>query len=64
MGNDARDSVVDTWGRTHDHHNLFIVGSSVFATGATANPTLTLAALTLRTARAIHKQLKQGGAAN
>ena len=62
MGKDAKDSVVDHWGRTHDHHNLFILGSSVFATGATANPTLTLAALALRSVRAIHRQLKHGTA--
>ena len=60
MGSDPTDSVVDKWGRTHDHHNLYIAGSSVFTTGATANPTLTLAALALRTAQAIHKQLKRG----
>jgi choline dehydrogenase-like flavoprotein len=58
MGKSAGDSVVDDHGRAHDHHNLYIAGSSVFATAATANPTLTLAALTLRTAHAIHKQLK------
>jgi choline dehydrogenase-like flavoprotein len=61
MGNDAHDSVVDGWGRCHDHDNLFIAGSSVFATAATANPTLTLAAITLRTVKAIHRQLRQGG---
>jgi glucose dehydrogenase len=63
MGRDSRDSVVDGWGRCHDHDNLFIAGSSVFATGATANPTLTLAALSLRTAKAIHRQLRHGGSA-
>ena len=62
MGKDAKDSVVDHSGRTHDHHNLFILGSSVFATGATANPTLTLAALALRSVRAIHRQLNHGAA--
>lgn len=61
MGKDPKTSVVDHWGRTHDHPNLYITGSSVFATGATANPTLTLAALTLRTAKAIHRQLRNGG---
>jgi choline dehydrogenase-like flavoprotein len=61
MGDDPKDSVVDRWGRTHDVSNLWIVGSSVFSTSATANPTLTLAALTLRTAAAIHRQM-QGGA--
>jgi glucose dehydrogenase len=61
MGRDPKDSVVDEWGRCHDHENLFIAGSSVFATAATANPTLTLAAITLRTAKEIHRQLRHGG---
>ena len=60
MGKDPKDSVVDSWGRCHDHKNLFIAGSSVFATGATANPTLTLAAITLRTVKEIHHQLRHG----
>jgi choline dehydrogenase-like flavoprotein len=53
MGTNPRSSVVDPIGRTHDHRNLFLVGSGVFPTGATANPTLTLAALALRTAAEI-----------
>lgn len=57
MGDDPRDSVVDRWGRTHEVPNLWIVGSSVFSTSATANPTLTIGALTLRTAAAIHRQM-------
>jgi choline dehydrogenase-like flavoprotein len=48
MGNDARRSVVDAGLRSHDHGNLFILGSAVFPTSATANPTLTIAALSLR----------------
>lgn len=64
MGKDPKDSVVDGWGRSHDHPNLFIAGSSVFATGATANPTLTLAALALRTVKAIHRQLRNAGRAS
>lgn len=48
MGADAASSVVDQWGRSHDHPNLFIVGSSVFPTDGTANPTLTAVALTVR----------------
>jgi glucose dehydrogenase len=57
MGNNPGDSVVNSWGRSHDVPNLWIVGSSVFASSATANPTLTIAALTLRSARAIHRAL-------
>ena len=50
MGSDPRTSVVDAELRSHDHGNLFIVGSAVFPTSATANPTLTIAALSLRAA--------------
>jgi glucose dehydrogenase len=57
MGGDPANSVVDRWGRTHDVPNLWIAGSSVFATSATSNPTLTIAALTLRMAHAIHREL-------
>lgn len=57
MGNDPKTSVVDSDLRSHDHPNLFIVGSATFPTAATANPTLTIAALSLRTARAILDQL-------
>ena len=57
MGNDPQSSVVDSQGRTHDHKNLFIVGSSVFPTVGSPNPTLTIAALALRAAQDIGKQL-------
>ncbi|HJZ73208.1 MAG TPA: GMC family oxidoreductase [Vicinamibacterales bacterium] len=57
MGDDPASSVVNRWGRAHDVPNLWIVGSSVFATSATANPTLTLAALSLRTAAAINREM-------
>jgi glucose dehydrogenase len=53
MGGDARTSVVDANQCSHDHYNLFLVGSSTFPTGATANPTLTIAALSMKTADAI-----------
>lgn len=57
MGNDAASSVVDANLRSHDHGNLYIAGSSVFPTAATANPTLTIAALSLRAAEAMLRQL-------
>jgi choline dehydrogenase-like flavoprotein len=50
MGHDPKDSVVDQFGRAHDHSNLFIVGTGVMPTVATANSTLTAVALALRTA--------------
>lgn len=50
MGTDARSSVVNPHLRSHEHPNLFIVGGGVFPTVGTANPTLTIAALSLRAA--------------
>jgi choline dehydrogenase-like flavoprotein len=50
MGSSKTDSVVDEFQQSWDHKNLYLVGSGTFPTGATANPTLTLSALSLRTA--------------
>jgi choline dehydrogenase-like flavoprotein len=55
MGTSANDSVVNDMQRSWDHENLYLVGSGTFPTVATANPTLTLAALCLRTADYIVK---------
>lgn len=57
MGNDPRTSVVDANQRSWDHSNLYLVGSGTFPTVTTANPTLTIAALSLKTADAILRQL-------
>jgi len=57
MGTDPKTSVVDRNQRSHDFKNLFVVGSSVFTTGGTANPTLTLAALAFWAADTIHREL-------
>jgi choline dehydrogenase-like flavoprotein len=58
MGASKQDSVVDANLRSHDHDNLYILGSSVFPTVGTGNPTLTIAALALRTASVIAKALQ------
>jgi glucose dehydrogenase len=50
MGADRTKAVVDGAGRSFDHSNLYIVGSSTFPTCGSANPTLTIAAPALRTA--------------
>jgi choline dehydrogenase-like flavoprotein len=55
MGSDPKDSVVDGFGRAHDHENLFIAGTGVMPTGATVNPTLTALALAFRTVDQIAK---------
>ena len=58
MGINPATSVVDGDCRSHDHANLFIASSSVFPTGTTANPTLTIAALSLRLAGHIGSTIK------
>ena len=57
MGSDPKTSVADGSGRSHDVRNMWIVGSSLFPTCGTANPTLTIAALALRTAAALRQEL-------
>jgi choline dehydrogenase-like flavoprotein len=42
--------VVDAGQRSWEHRNLYLVGGGSFPTMGTSNPTLTMAALTLRTA--------------
>ena len=57
MGPTKGDSVVNSEQRSWDHPNLFLVGSGVFPTVATGNPTLTIAALALWAAQTIKKDL-------
>lgn len=56
MGADPKTSVTDSYGRTHDHPNLFLAGAGLFPTTGTANPTATVAALALRTASVLEKE--------
>jgi choline dehydrogenase-like flavoprotein len=57
MGDDPERSVVNSWGRSHDVKNLFIVDGSVFVTAAAVNPTHTIQALALYVADHIKKNL-------
>ncbi len=53
MGDDPATSVVDKWGRAHDHENLFVVGAPTCVSAGCANGTLTFTALALRSASEI-----------
>jgi choline dehydrogenase-like flavoprotein len=50
FGRDPRTSVLDTFCRTHDIDNLFVVDASFFPSSAAVNPGLTIAAQALRVA--------------
>jgi choline dehydrogenase-like flavoprotein len=57
MADDPRRGVVDRHCRVHGLGNLYVAGSSVFPTGGSANPTLTIVALALRLAEHLKTEL-------
>ncbi|MFE7562224.1 GMC family oxidoreductase [Kitasatospora sp. NPDC057500] len=57
MGDAPGDSVVDQWQRCWDHPNLYAVGCGSMPSLGTSNPSLTMAALALRSADRIHREL-------
>jgi quinoprotein glucose dehydrogenase len=57
MGTDPATSVCNSFCRTHDHENLYVVGAPTLPNAGCTNGTLTFVALTLRSAEEIAKQL-------
>lgn len=57
MGSDPSNSVVNQEQRSWDHSNLYLVGDGVFPSTGTANPSLTIAALTFRAADSLATDL-------
>lgn len=60
MGSSAKTSVVDGTCRVHSIENLYVAGSSVFPTGGSANPTLTIMALASRLSDHLRSELGGG----
>lgn len=58
MGRSPRDSVTDRNMKAWDHPNLYVVGAGNQVTIGTANPTLTTAALAVRAADAMRRDLR------
>jgi choline dehydrogenase-like flavoprotein len=58
MGSDPATSVVNADQRAHGHVNLYLLGSGSWPSYGTANPSLTIAALALKTAETISKELR------
>ncbi|MDX3752951.1 GMC family oxidoreductase [Streptomyces sp. AK08-02] len=59
MGDSPGTSVVDSWQRCWDHPGLYAVGCGSMPSVATSNPTLTMAALALRSVRRIEADLAE-----
>ncbi|HEV2378991.1 MAG TPA: GMC family oxidoreductase [Terriglobia bacterium] len=60
MGKDPQKSVLNGYCQAHDVKNLFVTDGSAFTTSAEKNPTLTIMALSLRTAEYIQEQRRRG----
>ena len=60
MSADPAEGVLNEWGQAHDVPNLFVSDGSVMTTGASANPTLTIVALSIRQADHIASELAAG----
>ncbi len=60
MGRDAKESVVNQFGKTWDVDNLYLTDGSVFASKAHKNPTITIMALAMRSADNIAARLRKG----
>jgi choline dehydrogenase-like flavoprotein len=59
MSTDPATGVVDVDSKVHGVANLFVAGSSVFPSGGSVNPTLTIVALSLRLADHLKRTLPQ-----
>ncbi|KQN57783.1 MULTISPECIES: GMC family oxidoreductase [unclassified Erwinia] len=55
MGSDPTTSALNPYLQSWDAHNLFVVGASAFPNNGGYNPTVTVGALAIRAARAIHE---------
>lgn len=57
FGTDPRESVLDTYCRTHDVDNLFVIDASFFPSSAAVNPGLTIVAQAIRAADHIKAEM-------
>src|SRR5260221_10032798 len=58
MGTGAGNSVVDSYGQTHEIANLHVAGPGAFPTSGASNPTYTIFALSLRGAERLAAKWK------
>ena len=58
MGDNKDTNVVDRWGFAHEVPNLGVLGGSVMGTSGARNPTLTIQALSWRTAERLAQNWK------
>ena len=60
FGNDPKSSALDTFCRSHDIKNLFVVDGSFFVSSSAVNPALTIMAMALRVGDYIKNEILKG----
>ena len=60
MGKDKKTSALNSYCQSHEVKNLFVTDGSSFTTFSEKNPTLTIMALSMRTAEQIIRLRKRG----
>ena len=60
MGKDPKASVLDSFNRTHDVGNVYVMDGSAFVSGGSQNPTLTILALAMRASEHLAEELRKG----
>ena len=60
MGNDPKTSFLNKFNQSHDIKNLFVADAACFVNSSEKNPTLTILALSMRTADYIAEQMRTG----
>ncbi|MGH9444491.1 MAG: GMC oxidoreductase [Terriglobia bacterium] len=60
MGNDPKTAVLNKFNQSHDIKNLFVADAACFVNSSEKNPTLTILALSMRTADYIAEQIRTG----
>ncbi len=59
MGSDPKTSVLNKYNQSHDVRNLFVVDGSSFVSGGCQNPTLTILALSMRSAEYMAEEMRK-----
>jgi len=59
MGADPKTSVLNRFNQSHDMKNLFVVDGSSFVSGGSQNPTLTILALSMRSAEFMAEEMRK-----
>jgi choline dehydrogenase-like flavoprotein len=60
MGDDAKTSVLNKWGQSHDIKNLFVVDGAAFVSAGWQNPTMTILSLAMRSSEYLAEQMRMG----